>query len=172
MAWQNDYVDVATRLQLFYEKYPDGVIQCMPAEIKTVGDKQFIAVMAHGYKTPDDAMPYIAQAWEPAVGATNFTRNSECMNAETSAVGRMLGMMGIAAKKSIASRDEVNNRVGESESQSASKAFTALIEVIAKAETRADLEAAASLIKTSKCTESELEQLRNAYWLKSKDLPA
>ena len=47
MAWQNDYVDVATRLQLFYELYPNGVIQCMPAEIKTIGDKQFIAVMAH-----------------------------------------------------------------------------------------------------------------------------
>jgi hypothetical protein len=168
MAWQNDYVDVATRLQLFYEKHPDGVIQCMPAEIKTVGDKQFIAVMAYGYKTPDDAMPYMAQAWEPAVGSTNFTRNSECMNAETSAVGRMLGMMGIAAKKSIASRDEVSNRVNETDPQPESKAFTALMEIINKAETQADLEAAAKLIKTSNCSEANLKELRNTYWLKMK----
>lgn len=170
MAWQNDYVDVATRLQLFYEKHPDGVIQCMPAEIKTVGDKLFIAVMAYGYKTPDDAMPYMAQAWEPAVGSTNFTRNSECMNAETSAVGRMLGMMGIAAKKSIASRDEVSNRASETEPQTEPKAFTALMEVIHKAETRAELDMAAQLIKTSNCSPEQLEGLRNAYWLKSKDV--
>jgi hypothetical protein len=168
MAWQNDYVDVATRLQLFYELYPNGVIQCMPAEIKTIGDKQFIAVMAHGYKTPDDKLPYIAQAWEPAVGATNFTRNSEAMNAETSAVGRMLGMMGIAAKKSIASKDEIANRQGENEPAEAAKPFVALMETISKAVTEKDLEAAAAVIKSSKLAPDHLLALRDAYAARQK----
>jgi len=168
MAWQNDYVDVATRLQLFYDKYPDGVIQCMPAEIKTIGDKQFIAVVAHGYKTPDDKLPYIAQAWEPAVGATNFTRNSEAMNAETSAVGRMLGMMGIAAKKSIASRDEIANRASENEPAPSAKPFVALMEAINKAVTEKDLEAAAAVIKTTNLSSEHLLALRDAYAARAK----
>jgi hypothetical protein len=72
------------------------------------------------------------------------------MNAETSAVGRMLGMMGIAAKKSIASRDEIANRQGENEPAQTAKPFVALMETISKAVTEKDLEAAAAVIKSSK----------------------
>ena len=85
MSWADDYVDVATRLQLFNEKYPDGLIQCQPATLVAVGDKLFITVIAHAYKNASDEKPFIAQAWEPAIGQTNFTRNSEAMNCETHA---------------------------------------------------------------------------------------
>jgi len=50
-------------------------------------------------------------ASEPVPGKTNFTRDSELMNAETSAWGRALIAVGAAdAKRGIASANEVRNR--------------------------------------------------------------
>jgi len=126
--------------------------------------------MAHGYKRPDDLMPFIAQAWEPAVGATNFTRNSEAMNAETSAVGRMLGVMGIAAKKSIASRDEIANRSGEPETVPDNKAFTGLIHAISQAITLQELEVTANIIKETELSPAHIGALRDAYTIRKNEV--
>ena len=52
-------------------------------------------------------MPSMGTAWEPFPGKTPFTRDSEMMNAATSALGRALGYMGLGLARSIASRDEV-----------------------------------------------------------------
>lgn len=111
--WQTDYVDVAERLTTFFERFPTGSIQCQPAEIKTIGDKTFISVIAVVYRSPEDQLPAIAEAWEPFPGTTNFTRNSEAMNAGTSAVGRSLALIGLHTKRSLATKQEVQNRVAE-----------------------------------------------------------
>ena len=56
----SNYVDVKTRIKLFYEKYPDGSLQF---EFKgTMGE--MIWGVAHAYKTPTDERPATGTASE------------------------------------------------------------------------------------------------------------
>ena len=67
--------------------------------------------MALAYRAPDDPMPGIGTAWEPFPGRTPYTRDSELMNAETSAWGRaIVATLAADTNKGIASREEVRNR--------------------------------------------------------------
>ena len=110
-----DYKEVADRIPEFYEKHPDGRIAAIgEPKVVTVGNKHFIGVTVGVWRTPDDPQPCIASAWEPFPGDTPYTRDSEMMNAETSAWGRALVAAGILAKgERIASRNEVRNRSAE-----------------------------------------------------------
>src|SRR5215471_15360720 len=96
----DDYVDVATRIADFREKYPDGCLQPLdsdhPYRIRQVTGtdrdgnpvtQTFIVYTAAAYRTPTDARPGIGIAWEIFPGRTPYTRGSELMNAETSAWG-------------------------------------------------------------------------------------
>ena len=103
------YVEVSERIAEFREKYADGSLQ---AEIVELRD-DLVIVKAYAYRTPDDERPGTGLASEPIPGKTNFTRDSELMNAETSAWGRALIAVGAAdAKRGIASANEVRNRQG------------------------------------------------------------
>ena len=108
------YVDVAERIRMFREKYPNGTLQpaCLqePYEIITVGERTFIVYVASAYRTPDDQRPGVGIAWEPFPGKTPYTRDSELMNAETSAWGRAIIAALAADTQKIASADEVRNR--------------------------------------------------------------
>ena len=105
-----DYVDVAERIRLFIERYPDGCLrQHVAPYLLPVGERLFVVYIAAAYRTPDDPRPAIGTAWEPIPGPTAFTRDSELMNAETSAWGRAIVALGIGAKR-VASKDEVRNR--------------------------------------------------------------
>jgi hypothetical protein len=101
----DDYVDVAERIRQFKELYPDGSLQTLDVEW-TDG---LVIVKAAAYRTPDDERPGIGMASEPVPGKTPYTRDSELMNAETSAWGRAIVAVGIPTKR-IASSDEVRNR--------------------------------------------------------------
>ena len=101
------YVEVSERIADFRERFPDGSLQ---AEIVELRD-DLVIVKAYAYRTPDDERPGTGLASEPIPGKTNFTRDSELMNAETSAWGRALIAVGAAdAKRGIASANEVRNR--------------------------------------------------------------
>jgi|LakMenE01Jun11ns_1017448.scaffolds.fasta_scaffold9442929_2 hypothetical protein len=117
MAFAEDYVDVAERLRLFKAAYPTGCLRpadpSQPFTIQEIGGREFIVYVAAAYRAPDDPMPAIAVAAEPAVGKTSFTRDSEVMNAETSAWGRAILAALAADSKKIASLDEVRNRRAE-----------------------------------------------------------
>ena len=126
MSFANDYVEVAERVSLFFQKYPNGSIQADPAKVVIVGERTFITVVVRAYRTADDTRPGIAQAWEAFPGKTNFTRDSEAMNAETSAVGRALGLLGIASKRSIATKEDVQRRQAEQAAQPTQPVVTAL----------------------------------------------
>lgn len=103
----SDYVDVKTRIELFYAKYPEGSIQF---EFKGVmeGNPEFIWGVAHAYRWLSDTLPATGTCSELAQGKTAFTRGSELANLETSAIGRAIGALGIGLGKSMASKQEVS----------------------------------------------------------------
>lgn len=102
------YKEVSERIQEFRAKHPDG---CLQSEVVPSPVEGFVIVKAYAYRTPDDPRPGVGLAWEPVPGKTNFTRDSELMNAETSAWGRAIIAIGASdAKEGIASADEIRNR--------------------------------------------------------------
>lgn len=110
-----DYIDVATRIVEFREKYPDGSLQQHSLEFVNVNGKDWVVYTAAAYRTPDDIRPGMGTAWEPIPGPTNFTRDSEVQNAETAAWGRaMVAALAVDTRKGVASSEEVRNRQVES----------------------------------------------------------
>jgi hypothetical protein len=104
------YIDVPTRLKMALERFPElRVSETNPVIVK-VGETMFVQVTTTVWRTPEDPIPCRASAWERTPGRTNFTADSEMMNASTSALGRALGLMGFGIVSSIASADEVHHR--------------------------------------------------------------
>jgi hypothetical protein len=107
----DDYVDVAERILIFAEKYPEGSLQTLAWDVREVGEKTFIVYHAAAYRHENDERPGHGIAWEPFPGPTPYTKDSELMNAETSAWGRAIVALGLSSKK-IASKQEVKARTG------------------------------------------------------------
>ena len=106
--FMDNYVDVATRLKIAFERWPDMRIQETAREVIEMPDKScFIRCTVTIWRDAADPIPVIASACEIYPGRTPYTRYSESEVGYTSAVGRALAMAGIAANKAIASRDEV-----------------------------------------------------------------
>ena len=104
----DNYVDVATRLRLAFEKYPDLRIQETSREVIEMPDKScFIRCTVTVWRDATDPLPVIATACELYPGRTPYTKNSENEVGFTSALGRCLAYAGFAVNKAIASRDEV-----------------------------------------------------------------
>ena len=104
----DNYVDVATRLQLAFKRWPELRIQETAREVIEMPDKTcFIRATVTIWRTPDDTIPVIATCCEPYPGRTPYTKLSENENAFTHCIGRALAYAGIGANKSLASRDEV-----------------------------------------------------------------
>jgi len=107
----SNYVDVPTRFAAALERWPELRIMENRPEIVTIDGKTFISVTMQAWRTPDDPIPCQATCYEPFPGKTSFTRDSEQMNASTSALGRVLGLMMSFGK--LASFEEVRNRQPE-----------------------------------------------------------
>lgn len=98
-----EYAPVAERVRAFREVLPDWRII---TNIVSFQDQEWVInaeiqdqdgdVMANGHASEK-------------VGAGNINRTSALENAETSAVGRALGFLGVGIAASIASADEVTN---------------------------------------------------------------
>lgn len=125
------YVTVAERVKFFNEKYPNGSIR---TELKVeenlilcravvIPDIEKMDRMFTGYAEEDRTISMV-------------NKTSAVENAETSAVGRALGMMGIGIVDSIASADEVNKAVNResaySSDKGASEAQLGLIKKLSK----------------------------------------
>jgi len=109
------YVDVAARIGLFREKHPEGSLQPWnpdrPYTIEAVDGKTYIVCVEAAYRTPDDPRPGVGVAWEPFPGATQFTKQSELMNAQTGAWGRaIVAVLAADTTRGIATQQEVRNR--------------------------------------------------------------
>jgi hypothetical protein len=98
-----DYVDVATRITKFYEKYSDGSLQ---SEVVTLTDK-LVVIKAYAYRSCEDPKPGIGHSQMEIPGSTPYTEGSEVENAETHAWGRALAALGFEVKKGVATRDEI-----------------------------------------------------------------
>jgi len=161
-----DYIDVATRIIEFREKYPTGSLQSWKdpyvIEVKMPDGsiKSYMVYSAAAYRSPDDQLPGVGWAYEPIPGPTNFTRDSELQNAETAAWGRaMVAALAVDTKKGIASSEEVRNRQTKTTNAPQAKAPAAKREYTE--EEKASAFAVFSLIET-KTTE---EELRSAWQL-------
>ncbi len=105
----SEYVDVAERIAIFYAKYPEGTLQS-----ELVYTEGGWLCTGFAYRAPDDPRPGVGHAFEPVPGKTPYTKDSEVMNAETSAWGRAIVACGFATKK-IASAEEVRARQNSGE---------------------------------------------------------
>jgi hypothetical protein len=112
------YVTVNERLSMALEQFPElRIVEEVP-EVRTIDGIHYLEVCVTVYRDTDDPLPAVARAWEPWPGKTPFVRDSEMMNASTSALGRALGFMGFGLGKSIATADEVQLRKDDNEHQS------------------------------------------------------
>lgn len=109
-----DYVEVKDRLRLALERYPDLTVVERTPYIMEFGDRTFLVCTVDVHRHLEDDRPVMASAWEPLPGRTPYTRDSELMVGMTSALGRALGYMGFGISRSIASANEVKNRLTES----------------------------------------------------------
>lgn len=100
----DDYVQVNERIEKFYERYPSGSIQ---TEIQS-NENGVVIFKAYAYRDKEDTRPATGHAYEKE-GSSFINKTSYIENCETSAVGRALAMLGFEIKKSIASKEEVEN---------------------------------------------------------------
>jgi hypothetical protein len=114
------YTTVNDRLLELFTKYPDARIQNTVPRVEMFDGREWWIVTTTIWRDPSDPIPVIASAAEPK-GTTPYTRDSEMMNAETSAIGRailLVGGIGIKPGGGMASANEVRNRA-EGDSPSA-----------------------------------------------------
>jgi hypothetical protein len=161
-----DYIDVATRIIEFREKFPTGSLQSWKdpyvIEVKMPDGsiKSYMVYSAAAYRTPDDQLPGVGWAYEPIPGPTNFTRDSELQNAETAAWGRaMVAALAVDTKKGIASSEEVRNRQTKTTDAPQAKAPAAKREYTE--EEKASAFAVYSLVET----QADVEELKAAWQL-------
>lgn len=98
------YVLVSDRVLYFNENYPEGSIK---TKLVSTSDSQRVIVKAK--ITPDWKQPnrFFTGYSQALIGEGYINKTSALENAETSAVGRALAMMGIGVIDSIASKDEI-----------------------------------------------------------------
>lgn len=149
MAFMDDYIDVAERLRMFKEKYPNGSLQQESIQFIDFAGKSWVVYTAAAYRSPDDTRPGHGTAWEPVPGSSNFKRDSEVMNAETSAWGRAILAILVADTKRIASKDEVLARTGQKSPVKPVGDFLADAHILYE---KGDLEGLRTLYKTAKST--------------------
>lgn len=97
------YVLVADRVAYFNETYPKGSITT-----KLVSDPTSEMVIVKAMVYPDDSTRMFTGYSQAVIGDGMVNKTAALENAETSAVGRALGFMGIGVIESIASADEMN----------------------------------------------------------------
>ena len=99
-----DYVLVKDRVLFFNEKYPNGSIQTQL--IDAMGEERIVikAIITPDVENPTRVFTGYSQA---VIGEGMVNKTAALENAETSACGRALAMMGIGVLDSIASVDEM-----------------------------------------------------------------
>jgi hypothetical protein len=100
-----DYVPVAERLEKFYQTFPAGRVTTSIVEHNL--ESGFVLMRAEVYRAADDAAPAATGHAFEVRGESYVNKTSYVENAETSAVGRALALLGFEVKRGIASREEL-----------------------------------------------------------------
>ena len=112
--WQDrlkDYVQVNDRIMAFWKDHPNGRIH---TEILS-WENNILIMRAMVWRDINDIHPAaIGHAYEKE-NSTQINSTSCLENAETSVVGRCLAILGYEIKRSVASREEVENAIAQQE---------------------------------------------------------
>lgn len=115
----DSYVTVAERIAAFYQSFPTGRIctQIVEHDIQS----GFVLMRAEVFRSTDDAGPSATGHAFEVRGDSYVNRTSYIENAETSAVGRALALLGFEVRRGIASREEMEKaaRMNEKSAKSA-----------------------------------------------------
>lgn len=111
-----DYILVKDRVLYFNDECPNG---CIQSRLLSAPESRTVVVKAK--VTPDVSNPerYFTGLAQEEWGQGQVNKTSALENAETSAVGRALGFMGIGVIDSVASGDEMRKATGRTASKSA-----------------------------------------------------
>ncbi len=112
-----EYIDVAQRVQGFWELYPEGRISTE----MTADDGKRCVFKAEVYAAKDTPWPIATGHAYEVNNGRGVNATSYIENCETSAVGRALGMLGIGSTDSIASADEVSAAMAQKPAEAAQK---------------------------------------------------
>ena len=146
-----DYVEVNERIKAFRMLYPQGSIQ---TEMISNADGVCVFKAIVGYYNDDATILKVlgtGYAYEKE-GSTYINKTSYIENAETSAVGRALGMCGLGIDKSLASAEEVENAKQMQDDLAAQK-----------------IEQMQVILKLIEETGVDLEKIKNKYEISSLD---
>lgn len=102
----SNYVTVAERVAMFYEKFPEGSIQFEFMGVMD-GDPLKMWGVARAYRTSDDPLPGIGTASELIVGKSPYTNGSELQNLETACWGRACASLNIGTSKGLSTKEEI-----------------------------------------------------------------
>jgi hypothetical protein len=105
-----NYIEVKDRIQMFYDKFPEGTLHFEYKGVLEFGGETYIYGKAFAYPDRDKLNYASGWAWE-RVPARGFAKGAEMMTLETSAWGRAIAALGIAVTKGIASREEVQRNM-------------------------------------------------------------
>jgi len=105
MSGLQGYTEVADRIAMFYERYPEGSIRTESVEFLEVDGKSAVLVRSACYRTPGDPTPSSGTAMELIPGKNKVVAGSEVEVCETSSWGRSLAALGLGGK--VASADEL-----------------------------------------------------------------
>jgi hypothetical protein len=115
----NGYVVIAERHAAFNADHPHGLIVNDVEHFiyDPTAKSGFVTVKSRVWKDRQTAVAGeppdgVGNASMPIPGPSNFTKNSEVENAETSALGRALAMIGYHPKETMASADEITSKGG------------------------------------------------------------
>lgn len=136
-----DYVEVKDRIARFYELYGQG--RLVTGEVRLTNEPDGVPrVMVQGlaYRTPDDPLPGVGWSWMVLPGTTSYTKGSELENVETSAWGRAIGSLGILILSGLASRQEVQNKQGETDRPELDRPVQGLIGTVEVGKPPVDME--------------------------------
>lgn len=167
-----NYRQVPERLADLKAVHPNARLRPLdpanPYRIEVIDGKTFIVYTAACYRDEEDELPAVAVAWEPFPGRTPYTRDSELMNAETSAWGRAIVAALRSESKSIASAEDVRNRQAD---QAASGPPTQTPRVTTGWATDAESKIAHAALKVriSHLTAAQREALSNPGWPMNKE---
>lgn len=143
------YVEVNQRIKAFRMVYPTGYIHTHFFGLES-GICTMLAEV--GYYTEDGRKIELGTgAAQEKEGSTFINKTSYIENAETSAVGRALGMAGFGIDISVASAEEVQNAMAN-QGQDERKATPKQVEILAKTYTGNNLK---KLLEANKITKLE-----------------